>query len=79
MIVLDENGVIEAVTVGRATAATHRALFEGAVARRCLPGTDNGGVCMCNLVGECARHGGDGGQAAQEIQHRPFGDQDGPG
>ena len=72
MVVFDEDGVEQAGAMVAAAAAVDGVFFESAPAGRCFAGVVNAGGGAFDAADVLARERGDSGQAADEIQQRPF-------
>ena len=76
MVVLDEDPVVEAEAVVRATAAANGVLLERAQPGRRLPGVEDRRAGAFDRVDEAASERGDSGEAAEEVERRALAGED---
>ena len=79
MVVLDQDGVIQAETVIQAPAAAHGVLFQMAQARRRLAGVGDPRLRSADRGRIGVGQGGDARQPTQQVQRRPLGRKQGAG
>ena len=77
MVVLDEEGVVEAEAMVHRAAAAHRIFLEGAQARRRLARAADLRIGMGDERHIFRRQGRDARQAAHEVERDAFGGEDG--
>ena len=68
MVVLDEDGVVEAEAVIAAAAGLDRVLLEGSQARSRLAGADDAGAVGRDQGDQVAGGGGDAAELAEEVE-----------
>ena len=76
VVVLDEDGVVQAVAVGAAAAHAHGVLLEGAQARRRLARAGDPGLEAFEARHHVAGRGGDPADVAEEVESGALGGQE---
>ncbi len=79
VVVLDQHAVVEAEAMVAAAAAAHRVLLEGAQPGGGLAGADDARGVRPDRRHQLAGGGGDAGEAAEEVERRALGREEGAG
>ena len=79
VIVLDQDGVVEAVAVVGAAAAPHGVFLEGPLAGNRLPRAADARLRVRHPIDELCRVRGDAGETAHVVECHPLGGKDGAG